>query len=508
VGDGGNGEMHRAWRITRAELRDFLSDFQEDGTIQKPLPFDWLTWPAKGNPWWKQALDFSNLRTPLADLPAPFTDHNGDGRYNPYDGDYPDLKGDQMVWWISNDDNTADSLNRRPLKLDIAVTAYTYDCQEEHGLSAAVFIDYLLVNRAAITYDSCYFGLWSDPDLGCAYDDYFGTLPESDSVYVYNKDDSDCDPAGFGKDIPVQSITFLNPPLTNVAYHFNNAVAPPGTFAMCRPLQQYNLLKGLWPGGFPYTAAGGGHEGLGQPAQFVFPGNPADPSAWSMCAVVPPSGDYRVVQSHGPFTLAPGGIMEFKTMVMHHPHIPHPCPDIQATVRPRIDSIRTWRANGALDTPAKLPLFVTLPPGQSVLLDAGVPDALAYQWSTGEQGSTISVSVPGTYQVTVTRTTGCPFVASTVVRMGMASTGPAPATSSLHLVPNPAQGRVRVIFDNAGAVGQQYILLRHTDGRLLQTHRVAGSVLDLDVSTLPGGVYWVEWRGEQAQRCVKKLILL
>ena len=30
-------------------------------------------------------------------------DHNGDGNYNVFDGDYPQLLGDRMLWWARTD---------------------------------------------------------------------------------------------------------------------------------------------------------------------------------------------------------------------------------------------------------------------------------------------------------------------------------------------------------------------------------------------------------------------
>ena len=34
---------------------------------------------------------------------APFVDQKGDGIYDPTEGDYPDIEGDQAIWWVMND---------------------------------------------------------------------------------------------------------------------------------------------------------------------------------------------------------------------------------------------------------------------------------------------------------------------------------------------------------------------------------------------------------------------
>lgn len=38
---------------------------------------------------------------------APFVDNNNDGDYNPLDGDYPKIKGQQAIYYIYNDNKMA-----------------------------------------------------------------------------------------------------------------------------------------------------------------------------------------------------------------------------------------------------------------------------------------------------------------------------------------------------------------------------------------------------------------
>ena len=62
-----------------------------------------------------------------------------------------------------------------------------------------------------------------------------------------------------------------------------------------------------------------------------------------------------------------------------------------------------------------LPAFICA--GFSTILDAGNPGSI-YNWSTGENTQTISVSDSGTYSVIVTSPNGCPAMSSTVVTKG------------------------------------------------------------------------------------------
>jgi hypothetical protein len=75
----------------------------QNGTINNPsqIDNDILTWPGKGNPYIGQIAQMAgaNMNHNL----APFVDVNSDGIYNPMHGDYPDIKGDQSIWWVMND---------------------------------------------------------------------------------------------------------------------------------------------------------------------------------------------------------------------------------------------------------------------------------------------------------------------------------------------------------------------------------------------------------------------
>ena len=80
-------KFHRVWNLTRAEIDQFIANH---GNAGYQVPDDILTWPAHGEAGYAENL-------------APFVDVNNDGHYNPADGDYPDIKGDQCLFFIFND---------------------------------------------------------------------------------------------------------------------------------------------------------------------------------------------------------------------------------------------------------------------------------------------------------------------------------------------------------------------------------------------------------------------
>ncbi len=181
-------DFDRLWAISREEIASLRRDFGEDGDLDNPPPFDLLTWPAKGNPYFQQNLDFSLVTTNPDSLPAPFVDHNGDGTYNAFDGDYPRLLGDRMLWWAMTDQTIHEETNGQPLGIDVFFTLYGYDCPQNESISQSVFADYQIINRSGEDYSDTYMGFFTDFDLGCYEDDYLGSMPDANSYYVYNMD--------------------------------------------------------------------------------------------------------------------------------------------------------------------------------------------------------------------------------------------------------------------------------------------------------------------------------
>jgi hypothetical protein len=93
--------------------------------------------------------------------------------------------------------------------------------------------------------------------------------------------------------------------------YLNTSSPFPGTTDPNTPAEFYNVLNGSWRDGTPLTAEGSGYNpGLpNPPADFAFPGNPADSSGWSMCTSSLAFSDRRVL-----------GIVQFDSMVQGQTH--------------------------------------------------------------------------------------------------------------------------------------------------------------------------------------------
>lgn len=176
------------------------------------VPGYFYEWPAHGDV--SKGQDY-NL--------APFHDTDGDGEYNPDQGDYPgyDLQGvidckakrredaiplfgDQNIWWVFNDKgNTHTESGGQPIGMEIRAQAFAFSTNDE--INNMTFYNYVLINQGTQTLTQTYFGQWVDVDLGGANDDYVGCDVERGLGYGYNGDAVDEDfqgHPGYGGPIP------------------------------------------------------------------------------------------------------------------------------------------------------------------------------------------------------------------------------------------------------------------------------------------------------------------
>lgn len=261
-------QWDKLYRITKSEVQEFVAHFQKDdlGHFQSIDP-EYLTdaireWPGNGD----ESLGQSRFL-------APFFDRDGDGRYNPENGDYPYydfdgllcparikdslpvgvpytptptyestnsdiyqtggrskayngllvdqvLKGDETLWWIFNDKGAAhtESQSQYAIGLEIRAQAFAFTMNNE--INDMTFYSYEIINRSTFRLDSTYFSQWVDPDLGYAFDDYVGCDVERGLGYCYNGKDSDGPGTGaYSGNPPAVGIDFFQGPYMDAKYH-------------------------------------------------------------------------------------------------------------------------------------------------------------------------------------------------------------------------------------------------------------------------------------------------
>jgi len=136
---------------------------------------------------------------------APFYDANGDGIYNPNDGDYPgydinssgecgarrtDLYGDGNLWWVFNDKgNVHTSSGGNSIGMEIRAQAFSFATNDE--VNNMTFYNYELINRSSFTLTDTYFGVFADTDIGGYEDDFVGCDVVRGLGFCYNGDDTD-----------------------------------------------------------------------------------------------------------------------------------------------------------------------------------------------------------------------------------------------------------------------------------------------------------------------------
>jgi hypothetical protein len=157
----------KIWKVNSSQIDAFLLLTTHTAAN---TPSVILEWPAKGNPYAKGAGGASLSIT--KDM-APFVDVNADGVYDPLAGDYPKMKGSQMLWWVINDAGPTHTVTgTNSMKMEIKMSAYAYKL----GTVAdnIIFYEYEVTNKSTATYSSYRIGLMADFDIGYAYDDYSG----------------------------------------------------------------------------------------------------------------------------------------------------------------------------------------------------------------------------------------------------------------------------------------------------------------------------------------------
>ncbi|MEO8067399.1 MAG: T9SS C-terminal target domain-containing protein [Flavobacteriales bacterium] len=167
---------------------------------------------------------------------APFNDFNGDGDYEPGDGDSPGydldgtidcksrfredaipLFGDENIWWVFNDNGNAHSESSgQPIGMEIRAQAFAFATNDE--VNNMTFYNYVVINQGTQTLTNTYFGQWVDCDLGCANDDYVGCDVQRGLGYAYNGTDNDAGSAcvgggiGYGVQPPAIGMDFFEGP--------------------------------------------------------------------------------------------------------------------------------------------------------------------------------------------------------------------------------------------------------------------------------------------------------
>jgi hypothetical protein len=322
------------WKIDRSTINTFIQLFKTHGTTTG-TQFDVINqWPAIGNPNATGANGFLTLDP--NHTYAPFVDVDKNGIYDPSGGDYPDINGDQYIWWVFNDaGNVKQQSLTAAIGVEVQTSGFAYATQDY--LNDATFYNYRVINRGALTIDSTYIAVWDDCDLGYYYDDFIGCDTADGLGIQYNGTNDDGGSAGhpvnsYGVNPPQVGLNYFKGPLRPIHYarpgktdsiylkqlqmtnftYYNNDFSEIGN--PTNGVQIYYYMTGSIRTGqrFSDDFQGPGVQskgyGSGPVSNFVFTGDPGNKTTWSECTCDNNPGDRRFIFSSGPFTLTPGAI--------------------------------------------------------------------------------------------------------------------------------------------------------------------------------------------------------
>ncbi|NOZ74007.1 MAG: T9SS type A sorting domain-containing protein [FCB group bacterium] len=272
--------------------------------------------------------DFQNWPV---DLGAPWVDIDEDGLYNPLPNgpDHPEFIGDQVIWYVSNDGDVASHgiFGTEPLGVEVQTTIF--GLKRTNALGDIMFVKELIINKGGHTIDDMYVGVWSDPDLGNAGDDFVGCDTTLGMGICYN-DGMDGDYENFPGGTPAIGYDFFQGPMIpsigDTAYSFGRYHVNKRNLRMTA---FRNVNKAMWSifhdpdDQFEAYFALAGLDNRGQPiinpatsqvTTFMVPGDPnldsgPNDDIW-IDRDTEYSGDKRFLISSGPFTMAPGDSQE------------------------------------------------------------------------------------------------------------------------------------------------------------------------------------------------------
>ena len=305
----------KIWKVNSGDIEYFKS--LSTHTVSN-TPQAILTWPGNGS---AQAQGNAGAALSVDHDMAPFIDLNGNGIYEPLLGDYPDIKGDQALWWAFSDNGPAHTeTNGKPLGVEVHAMAYGY--HRNTLIDNVVYLDYTIENKSGNDYSNVRAAWFDDVQIGWYYDDYIGFDSTRRMGYCYNGTNDD----GAGGGHPVNSYG-LNPPAAGITMialpgdagssyipvgsfgDFFNDASTSGNPSVDSEYNNYmhakyrdgkHFFHDTVTTGPPYPPASG------PDCIYMYPGDPINPAEWSECSSNSTPGDIRAVLASNDFSMPSG----------------------------------------------------------------------------------------------------------------------------------------------------------------------------------------------------------
>jgi len=201
-------DFKRNWHMSQAQIRQHLEEFHKYGKVihLDPEITDWPVYAVEAN-------DTAFM--------AKFEDANKNGFYDPENGDYPLIPGDEARFVVFHDSGIHSETQGKYLGVQVNCLVWASHCpawnQNDtfNALENTVFVDYEIINKGNQDYHEVYLGSWNDMEIGFFGDDYVGCIPKHNTAFGYNGDNYDGGENGFGSNPPVQNIIYLQGPVAD-----------------------------------------------------------------------------------------------------------------------------------------------------------------------------------------------------------------------------------------------------------------------------------------------------
>ncbi|MEZ5047302.1 MAG: T9SS type A sorting domain-containing protein [Chitinophagaceae bacterium] len=275
-------------------------------------PLSILTWPAKGNLY---ANGKNGFQIQVSRDMAPFVDVNNDSIYNALDGDYPKIKGEQMLWWVFNDVKPHTESGGAMSKLEIHASAYAYNSLP--AIQNVTFYDFSIHYFDTIPLHNCRISIFDDVDLGYGFDDYVGCDSIRKLAIGYNGDSTDI---VYGSQLTQTGLLILKKPLisspTGSFMTYDNTFT---SFGNPTTAEHYYLLaRSKWHDSTQLTNACNGYS-AGTAINYAFYDDPSIIGGVSERACNHQPNDRRFILSTGDLTMLPNNTYEIQIAVLNTP---------------------------------------------------------------------------------------------------------------------------------------------------------------------------------------------
>lgn len=339
----------RLWKLNKTDIEYHRSHFNDFG--YEPI-IEISSWPGNGDPFNGQTEQI-----------APYYDTDQDEIYNPMNGDYPLIRGDQSIFFMINDDRKHTETDGDSLRLEIHGMAYAFNMSDDTVVNNTIFLHYDLINRSNRTYHNVYTALFTDFDIGCAWDDYLGCDVQRGAYFGYNgvEIDGNDKPDGYGENPPAQAVLILAGPYMDEDYfdnpdgqcdysvngrNFGNGIVDDERMGLTNFIRTYSSggihgdpryaeeyyknMQSLWKDSSQLQYGGNGtmnSGAVGPGCRYMWPGD-SDSCNWGTYGIPPNEGfnqngyywteettgnnpgSRRAMGSMGPFTFNPGQLQE------------------------------------------------------------------------------------------------------------------------------------------------------------------------------------------------------